>query len=158
NVLVSGDFQKQGVAFNNYHDTTGLSITGLDLSTVENGFSGVFNLDGITGNIDDSGYGIIYPTGAFAPADGILADLQGDVPGELGGGAQTIIGSSAKEFLRGGSGDDTLQGNGGSDIINGQTGIDTATGYDASFHLAIQGGHWVVTQGSAPGDQTDTLI
>src|SRR5262249_56057662 len=46
-----------------------------------------------------------------------------------------------------------LSGLGGNDTIIGGAGADTATGYDASYHLAIQGGHWVVTNNS----ETDQL-
>jgi RTX calcium-binding nonapeptide repeat (4 copies) len=65
----------------------------------------------------------------------------------------TFAGSAGHDELHGGSGNDVLSGLGGNDTIIGGAGIDTATGYDATFHVAIQGGHWVITNGS----ETDQL-
>jgi RTX calcium-binding nonapeptide repeat (4 copies)/FG-GAP-like repeat len=62
-------------------------------------------------------------------------------------------GSAGHDELHGGSGNDVLSGLAGNDTIIGGAGTDTATGYDASYHLAIQGGHWVVTNNS----ETDQL-
>ena len=65
----------------------------------------------------------------------------------------TFAGSAGHDELHGGTGNDVLSGLAGNDTIIGAAGTDTATGYDASYHLAIQGGHWVVTNGS----ETDQL-
>jgi VCBS repeat-containing protein len=48
---------------------------------------------------------------------------------------------------------DTFTGNSSHNAITGGGGIDTATGYGSGYQLAIQGGHWVVTNGT----DTDTL-
>jgi Ca2+-binding RTX toxin-like protein len=60
----------------------------------------------------------------------------------------TFAGSAGHDELHGGSGNDVLSGLAGSDTIVGGAGTDTAAGYDASYHIAIQSGHWVVTNGS----------
>jgi Ca2+-binding RTX toxin-like protein len=60
----------------------------------------------------------------------------------------TFVGSAGHDEFHGGSGNDVFSGLGGNDTIIGGAGIDTATGYGASYHLAIQEGHWVVTNGS----------
>ena len=65
----------------------------------------------------------------------------------------TFAGSGGHDELHGGSGNDVLSGLGGNDTIVGGAGTDTATGYDASYHLAIQAGHWVITNNS----ETDQL-
>jgi Ca2+-binding RTX toxin-like protein len=65
----------------------------------------------------------------------------------------TFAGSAGHDELHGGTGNDVLSGLAGNDTIIGAAGTDTATGYDASYHLAIQGGRWVVTNGS----ETDQL-
>jgi RTX calcium-binding nonapeptide repeat (4 copies) len=77
--------------------------------------------------------------------------------------AQLIIGTSGTDTIVDGStgsnaifadaGNDVITGGAGNDAISGGAGTDTANGYDASYHLAIQGGHWVVTNGS----ETDQL-
>jgi Ca2+-binding RTX toxin-like protein len=120
-VTVSGAFHKNGVALNNYGDLDGLSITELDLSGAETNWGPLFNIDAVTGDIDATGYGVIYPNGTGA----VVAELQGDVPGETGAGGQTITGTAAAEHLRGGDGNDTLTGGVGDDTLTGGAGDDT---------------------------------
>ena len=78
------------------------------------------------------------------------------------GGADSIDGKGGNDILNGGEGNDSIDGSSGNDSIDGGTGddtidgggdIDTVTGYGASYHLEIQGGKWVVTNGT----DTDTL-
>ena len=60
---------------------------------------------------------------------------------------------AANDMIDGGAGNDTLIGGAGSDTLTGGAGTDTASGYDASYHLEVQGGLWVATNGS----ETDQL-
>ena len=64
-------------------------------------------------------------------------------------------GTELSVILQGRDGDDTLIGSSLNDTLDGGNGSDTAQGYDASFHLALDSGHWVVTNGA---DETDTLL
>ena len=69
------------------------------------------------------------------------------------GSGDTINAGGGNDHINALAGDDTITGGAGNDTINGGAGIDAATGYDSSFSLAVQSGHWVVTNGS----ETDTL-
>jgi Ca2+-binding RTX toxin-like protein len=83
----------------------------------------------------------------YALGHGAAVDVTGN------GLDNTIVGNSGANTLDGAGGNDTLNGGGGNDHLIGGAGIDTATGYGAGFNLAVQGGHWVVTNGT----ETDTL-
>ena len=68
-------------------------------------------------------------------------------------GNDTLSGLGGNDMIDGGAGNDTLIGGAGSDTLTGGAGTDTASGYDASYHLEVQGGLWVATNGS----ETDQL-
>jgi Ca2+-binding RTX toxin-like protein len=154
NVTVTGAYHKQAVALNNYDDTSGLSITGLNLSGAQNTFTGVFNMDAMTGDINASGYGIIFP------ASGVGAALQGDVATEAAT-AQTITGTGGNDLLRGGGGNDNLHGGSGTadtaayqDTFSNYTVSTTTTnGFVTSFDQVSETG----ASKGAIDEGTDTL-
>lgn len=154
NVTIAGAFHKNAVALNNYADVGGVSFTDVDLSGAQTNWGPVLNLDAIAGNIDASGFGITYPSAL--PANGFVADLQGDVPAQNGGG-QAITGSSAAEHLRGGAGDDILTGGGGGDSVDGGAGNDTyvLSGVFSDYEIAHTAGNtYTITREG----KTDTVV
>jgi VCBS repeat-containing protein len=60
---------------------------------------------------------------------------------------QNVVGSATA--------DNTFQGDGSNNAFTGGTGHDTATGYGAGYHIEIQSGHWVVTNGTDTDVLTD---
>ena len=185
NVTIDGDLHKNGIALNNYTDINDLSVTDVDLSGLQTNWGPVFNLDGILGNIDASGFGINFPTGVDLPADGIVAELQGNY-GAQPASDQTITGTDANDSLMGNGGNDTLHGGAGddnlyghdkpggtqvgdtgndildggagNDFLSGGAGVDTAS-YAGTITAAMVNddgaGHFVVATGGTEG--TDTL-
>jgi hypothetical protein len=185
NVSIDGTLHKNGIALNNYADINDLSVTDVDLSGLQTNWGPVFNLDGILGNIDASGFGINFPTGVDLPADGIVAELQGNY-GAQPASDQSITGTAANDSLMGKGGNDTLHGGAGNDnlyghdkpggtqvgdtgndildggagddFLSGGAGVDTAF-YAGTITAAMVtddgAGHFVVTTGGAEG--TDTL-
>ena len=69
------------------------------------------------------------------------------------GNANVINGNDADNYISGGNGGDTINGLAGNDTIDGGDGIDTVQGYDASYHVARDGGEWVVRNNT----DTDSL-
>ena len=65
----------------------------------------------------------------------------------------TIYGDADNDTIYGGDGNDTIEGGAGNDTIDGGAGIDTVQGYDASYHVARDGGEWVVKNST----ETDSL-
>jgi VCBS repeat-containing protein len=113
NVTVSGEFHKNGVAIYNYGDVDGLTINGLDLSGAETNWGPVFNIDGITDDVDASDYVLSLPGGGA-----IATELQGEVADQTD--TDTVIeGTSANDRLMGKTGDDTLYGGAGDDELYG---------------------------------------
>ena len=154
-VTVTGTFHKNAVALFHFSDLTSLSILDLDLSGVvrtgiPDEWGPVFNLDGITSDIDASGFGITYPTGLP-----IAAELQGEKqPNQGGPFSQTITGSAANEQLNGKQGADTLNGGGGDDALIGGEGDDTLNGGDGddtAVYLGARGEFTVATTTNAAG-------
>ncbi|MBE0533285.1 MAG: right-handed parallel beta-helix repeat-containing protein [Rhodospirillales bacterium] len=113
NVTVSGEFHKNGVAIYNYGDVDGLTINGLDLSGAETNWGPVFNIDGITDDVDASDYVLTLPDNGA-----IVTELQGEVADQTD--TDTVItGTSANDRLMGKTGDDTLYGGAGDDELYG---------------------------------------
>jgi Ca2+-binding RTX toxin-like protein len=158
NVTISGEFHKTAVAFNNYGDIGGLSIDGLDLSNAE-AFWGVgdtasylFNMDGISDNIDLSDYNV-----TFNGSHPFAASLRGE-HGSQAALDQTIDGGAGNDRLLGHGGNDTITGGGGDDSIDGGAGTDIAVfsgdfgDYDFSLFNGATG------SGTVSGtDGSDTL-
>jgi len=148
-IVVTGEFHKNPVAFFNFGEVDGLSVTNLDLSGAESDWGPLFNIDGVAdGVINASGFTIKLPEGSD-----IHTEIQGDKPGQdpvdqtITGtdGNDRIIGKGGNDTLRGGDGDDQLygadkpggsaegdmgndrlEGGAGNDALIGGGGIDTA--------------------------------
>ncbi|MEQ8405926.1 MAG: right-handed parallel beta-helix repeat-containing protein [Oceanicaulis sp.] len=114
NVTVSGEYHKNPIAFFNFGEIDGLSITGLDLSGAESWWGPLFNLDGFSDeNVDASGFGITFPS-----TSAVHAEIQGEKDAQ-GPVNSTITGTSGNDSLHGKEGDDTLNGGDGDDILYG---------------------------------------
>ena len=156
-VEITGAFSKNPVGIFNFGDIDGLSFAGagLDLSAAESGWK-LFNLDGITGDINANGFIISYPAGS-----GIVAELQGSKPGQ-GPSDQTIIGSDANELLVGKSGVNLLDGGAGDDILVGGSGSDTLIGRQGNNQLFGGDGDDLIFAGLNDlidgGDGTDVVV
>ena len=117
----------------NFGDVDGLSVTDVDLSGAHSNWGPLFNLDGITGDIDATGFDLILPTNSDNPLKPYVTELQGEKPGQVAenGNApfdQTIEGTQYRDVVNGSSGDDVLNGNDGDDLLVGGAGEDTLTG------------------------------
>jgi Ca2+-binding RTX toxin-like protein len=167
-VIVSGQYVKNGFALFNFDDVGGLSIDGLDLS----GFTSInaptpwkaVNFDGITGELDASGYDISVPSGVqielqgekATQPDGNSMITGGDNAEIIRGrdGNDTLSGGGGNDTIEGGAGDDVLDGGAGNDALIGGAGDDTASGYGPDAILAHTGSSvWTVTDGA----DVDTL-
>ena len=140
NVIISGNYARNPISFNNYLDVENVSIEGLDLSGVSSSWS-LLNFDSIgSGTIDGPSLGIVFPT-SYSDEEVKVVEFQGANTGQPDGPITinsidaSSIGDKAYAFLRGGSLDDTLNGTsgsevfmglGGNDLINGGKGVDTA--------------------------------
>jgi trimeric autotransporter adhesin len=116
NVTVTGEFHKNGVAVFNYGNIDGLDIGGtgdVDLSGVETDWGPVFNIDGVTADVDASGFDLTLPASAI-----IHTELQGDKLGQ-DATAQTITGTDSNDRLIGKGGNDVLHGGQGNDELYG---------------------------------------
>jgi trimeric autotransporter adhesin len=116
NVTVTGEFHKNAVAVFNYGNIDGLDIGGtgdVDLSGVETDWGPVFNIDGITADVDASGFDLTLPASAI-----IHTELQGDKLGQ-DATAQTITGTDSNDRLIGKGGNDVLHGGDGNDELYG---------------------------------------
>ena len=174
NVTISGEFHKSPVAINNYVNIDGLEITDLDLSGAEafwgagNSASYLFNMDGISYDIDVSSYGVDFNDawpfaaslfGEHASQAAFAQTIEGDGGNDrLGGndGNDTLIGNGGDDQLAGGAGNDDLHGGGGNDTLTGGAGIDTATYSGAlsasDFHYNTTTHHWEVTTAAGGTD------
>jgi Ca2+-binding RTX toxin-like protein len=162
---------------------TGISIGTPDGSSFQNihdndfsGAGGDLNLRNVTSSVtvDYSGTGNSTTTSAeilggtnddvLTGSDGVdIIAGDGLKPGETNQAGITFLSPNlgddvintlgGNDFVFGQSGNDTIDGGTGSDTIDGGGDIDTVAGYDGSYHLEIQGGKWVVTNGT----DTDTL-
>jgi Ca2+-binding RTX toxin-like protein len=150
NVTVTGEFNNVPVGIYNYSDLSGLSIDGsdaapgLDLSGTNSGWtspSGAplgLNIDGITSDIDASGYEVVGPDG------GIAVVLQGEKAGQTPANGQNFTGTAGDDVINGKLGDDVIDGNGGNDFISGGEGTDTARFDAGTGQLKIVDGLWVL--------------
>ena len=150
NVTVTGEFNNAPVGIYNYSDLSGLSIDGsdaapgLDLSGTNSGWtspSGAplgLNIDGITSDIDASGYEVVGPDG------GIAVVLQGEKAGQTPANGQNFTGTAGDDVINGKLGDDVIDGNGGNDFISGGEGTDTARFDAGTGQLKIVDGLWVL--------------
>lgn len=136
NVTISGGFSKNPVGIFNYGDIEGLEIDGLDLSGAASEWEALINFDGISGDVDASGFDITLPE------SGIVTELQGEKSTEgmdntitgtrfgdrlIGNaGNDTLYGGDGDDQLAGGDGDDWLSGGAGNDLLAGGDGVDTA--------------------------------
>ncbi|WP_206075880.1 VCBS domain-containing protein [Mesorhizobium sp. Z1-4] len=156
-VELGGGFAKNAVALFNFLNLNGLDILDLDLSSAHTGWGPLFNIDGIAASYDASGFNIIYPAGAPGdappPANGIVAELQGDKPGQNPVN-NTITGGDANERLIGKEGNDTLIGGGGDDEIFGHY----KNGADEPGNDTLIGGAGNDRMFGGAGDDTFVLI
>ena len=90
-----------------------------------------------------------------ANINGFANNISGNLTGNAGDnllegniGNDTLTGGAGNDQLDGLSGNDVLIDLQGSNALTGNIGIDTATGFDSSWHIAIQNGQWVVTNGT----------
>lgn len=136
NVVVTGDFNAAPVGIYNYASLANLVIdgtgsnVGLDLSGTTSGTwttypgSGVHlgvNFDGITGDIDVTGYEVT------APSTGVAFTLQGEKAGQADESidGQMFTGSVGDDVINGKLGNDVIDGKGGHDLVDGGDGIDS---------------------------------
>lgn len=152
NVVITGDFAKVPVAINNYNDIAGLSIegdgadVGIDVSGATSGWTAAdggslgVNLDGITGDIDASGYGVAGPVGGYG------LTLQGEELTQADeADAQSFVGTANNDIINGSLGDDTIDGNGGNDLVDGGEGIDSVVLADSYAAYDVSLGSGTVT-------------
>ena len=152
NVVITGDFAKVPVAINNYDDITGLSIegdgadVGIDVSGTTSGWTAAdggslgVNLDGITGDIDASGYEVAGPAGGYG------LTLQGEELTQADeADAQSFVGTASNDIINGSLGDDTIDGNGGDDLVDGGEGIDSLVLADSYAAYDVSLGSGTVT-------------
>ena len=124
--------------------TAGVTVN-LDTGTAS-GFTTIANIENVTGG----------SAADTLTGNGAANVLHGGGNGDTingGGGADQLFGDGGADIISGGTGTDTIDGGAGNDTIDGGGDTDTAAGYDASYHLAIQGNKWVITNGT----DTDTL-
>lgn len=152
NVVITGDFTKVPVAINNYDDTSGLSIegdgadVGIDVSGASSGWTAAdggslgVNLDGITGDIDASGYEVAGPAGGYG------LTLQGEELSQADeADAQSFVGTANNDIINGSLGNDTIDGNGGDDLVDGGEGIDSVVLADSYAAYDVSLGTGTVT-------------
>ncbi len=119
-IVIAGTYEKVGIAFYNYDNVDGLSMTDVGI-TATSGWQLSLNFSGIAGDIDLSQFaGLTYAQiAALQGGDGAANVLVGDDQDNyLGGGG-------GGDLLIGGGGDDTLFGGDGSDGLEGGSGADT---------------------------------
>lgn len=144
---------------NDVFPSTGLNLTpGADLSRLD-------ALHARVGNNIDGPAVYLHPTFATietdddvgARLDGIWVANQPGLPGlpEIAGtgGANTLNGGAAAEFIQGLAGNDTLRGNGGDDVLNGGAGSDDMHGKDGDDRVFGQDGN-----DSLRGDNGDDTL
>ncbi|MBA4802329.1 MAG: hypothetical protein H2040_10745 [Euryhalocaulis sp.] len=113
-VTVTGEYHKNPIAFFNFSEIDGLSISGLDLSAAESNWGPLFNLDGFEdADLDASVFGIIFPD-----TSGVHTEIQGEKTGQDVVDS-TITGTSGNDSLHGKDGNDTLYGQDGDDRLFG---------------------------------------
>lgn len=156
-VTVNGGFTKNPVGIFNYANVDGLTIEGLDLSNAHSAWTGLLNIDGVTGTIDGSGFQIIFPAGSLP-----VTELQGEKAGS-DAADNDITGTSGNDVIRGKAGNDRLEGSGGNDLLLGEEGMDTAafSGNRADYSIIPDraNGGWMVSdlRDGAP-DGADILL
>ncbi len=147
NVAITGNYQKTGIAFYNYDNVDGLSMSDVDVAS-NSGWQLSLNFDGIAGDVDLSAF----PNLTFSE----FAALQGDASE-----ANTLTGTEFTDFLNGkggndtligGAGDDILQGGSGADTLNGGAGSDTASYASAASRVEAALWQGTGTVGDAVGD------
>ncbi|MEO1190176.1 MAG: hypothetical protein AAFY02_00325 [Pseudomonadota bacterium] len=174
NVEISGIYEKQAIGIFNYDDVSGLSITDLTITADSTSFQTSLNFDGIGSGIDLSD-GSRFQNLDISASD--IISLQGD------GNANTIIGATEGEFLRGrngddlliggtgadtlvgdslgsGSGNDTLVGGSGDDVLFGEEGLDAAvfSGNLADATIAVSGsGDAIITTAEGGSDTLNSV-
>ncbi len=137
-VIVTGDYEKVGVAIYNFADANGLDISGAGLTVnVDADWHG-FNIDGVGGTLDLSGLPLsVVNTNGNPFSDIAIQGLSGDEVFTSGGssdlligndGDDKLIGGAGSDFILGGEGNDILEGKGGADEMHGGEGNDTFYG------------------------------
>jgi len=116
NITIDGIYEKQPIAFFNYDNVDGLSMTNVQVLADSLGFNLALNFDGISGNVDFSTFDVTFANDPAAIQDTNLADNN------------IFIGGDGDEILNGKAGDDILIGGNGEDLIIGSIGTDTLTG------------------------------
>ncbi|SME92844.1 Hemolysin-type calcium-binding repeat-containing protein [Tistlia consotensis] len=158
-VVMSGDFEKNGLAVYNYGDLGGLTLDGVDLSAVVTTWGYVLNLDGISGDVDGTSFNIVLPDSSIAAA------LQGEDSAQPVTD-NVITGTDANDFINGRGGDDQLSGGGGGDYLLGGSGADVlhgGAGSDTASYLGSAAGVRVdlaagtAGGGDAEGDTLDSI-
>lgn len=125
-IVIAGTYEKVGIAFYNYDNVDGLSITDVGI-TAETGWQLSLNFSGIAGNIDLSQFaGLTYAQ---------IAALQGS-----DGTANVVVGDDQDNYLGGGGGGDLLTGGGGNDTLfggDGSDGLEGGSGADTFIYTAV---------------------
>lgn len=138
-IVIAGTYEKVGIAFYNYDNVDGLSITDVGI-TADTGWQLSLNFSGIAGDIDLSQFaGLTYAQiAALQGGDGTANVLAGDDQDNYlagGGGGDLLIGGGGDDTLFGGDGSDGLEGGSGADIFvysaAGEAG-DVIAGFDAT--------------------------
>lgn len=116
NVSIAGNYEKVGIAFYNYDDVDGLTLSNVGI-TATTGWELSYNFSGIAGDIDLSQFAnLTYSQTAALQGESGVASANG------------LIGGDFVDFLSGGAGDDTLNGGAGNDALIGGSGIDAIDG------------------------------
>ncbi|WP_319774073.1 DUF5801 repeats-in-toxin domain-containing protein [Breoghania sp.] len=128
-VIVTGDYEKVGVAIYNFADANGLDISGAGLTVnVDAELHGV-NIDGVGGTLDLSSLPLIVANTHGNPfSDIAMQGLSGDEVFTSGGGSDLLIGNDGDDKLIGGAGSDLILGGKGNDILEGKGGADEMHG------------------------------
>ncbi|WP_321336316.1 DUF5801 repeats-in-toxin domain-containing protein [Breoghania sp.] len=128
-VIVTGDYEKVGVAIYNFADANGLGISGAGLTVnVDADWHG-FNIDGVGGTLDLSGLPLSVVNANGTPfSDIAMQGLSGDEVFTSGGSSDKLVGNDGDDKLIGGAGSDLIEGGKGNDILEGKGGADEMHG------------------------------
>ncbi|WP_321504556.1 Ig-like domain-containing protein [Breoghania sp.] len=128
-VIVTGDYEKVGVAIYNFADANGLDISGAGLTVNVDAELHGFNIDGVGGTLDLSSLPLIVANTHGNPfSDIAMQGLSGDEVFTSGGGSDKLVGNDGDDKLIGGAGSDLIEGGKGNDILEGKGGADEMHG------------------------------
>ena len=128
-VIVTGDYEKVGVAIYNFADANGLDISGAGLTVNVDAEWHGFNIDGVGETLDLSSLPLIVANTHGNPfSDIAMQGLSGDEVFTSGGSSDLLIGNDGDDKLIGGAGSDLILGGEGNDILEGKGGADEMHG------------------------------